>query len=94
MIRVSVEVALCVRSAATKVTFSQAYLVCHCPQQYREIDKRDGPEELVDFQDSLLTNSRRSIPSCWKARTGGSRPMCMNKDLLIKLRHKKEAHKR
>ena len=62
MIRVSVEVALYVRAAATKVIFSQAYLFYHCPQQYRKIDMGDGPGELVDFQGSLPTSSRMVHP--------------------------------
>lgn len=94
MVCVSVEVALYVKIAATKVIFSQAYSVYHSLQRYRKIDMGDGPGELVDFQGSPPTALEWSSPTCRKASKDGRRPTCMNKELLTKLRHKNEAHKR
>lgn len=55
---VGIEVALYVRAAATKVIFSQAYLVYSCPHHYREMDMGGGLGELVDFQGSPCASSR------------------------------------
>lgn len=57
MVCVSVEVSLYVRTATTKIIFSQSYSFC-CPlQQCEKMDVGSGPGQLVHFQGSPLASS-------------------------------------
>ena len=50
-------------------------------------------ESWLVFKACLCQTDKWSILMCWKASKGGRRPAWMSKELLTKLKHKKEVCK-
>lgn len=62
-------------------------LSLNCPQ-----GQRNGTEPAA-FKNAFLSMQELSIPKHTKSNQGGRKPAWLKKDLLVKLRDKKEMHK-
>lgn len=56
--------------------------------------KKSAPADLVGYQGLCPPSSRMAHLACRKSSKGIRRPAWMNEELLTKLGHKDEAHKR
>ena len=59
----------------------------------KALEERGGQESWLIFKDYLLQAQESSIPMNKKSGKNAKRPAWMNKELLAKLKHKKEAYR-
>ena len=58
----------------------------------RALNFRRTQQRWQQFKDIFLRAHKLSIPQCRKSRKGSRRPAWLSKDLLVKLREKKERY--